>query len=788
LSAIQMSQSGYPNRLDYRHFTARFQRALGLTCSSNDNVADLKQDCTLTLQEKFPKLGVDAKDKRFIQFGISKIYFGKGILEKLEEVRARLRDEAVLLLQRTARMHAKQILFRNRQKSVICIQSALRQIVQQRAFEIKAAKVLHIQAYARSKKAAKVVQVVRERKAATIIQNLLRENADRITFLAKKRAILKLQTRFRVITPRKTFKKKLAAKKLELDNQSKEQAWREKQRLENIIREERDAREAQERRIQELEDKLARADAAAPPVQIVVPPIILTSPQEPPSSFNDSRSRDFEFDKEAILAKMRKEIEEENKKMREDEEKKLREQFEVEKQYLLKKADAAEAAVAAAKSQAETEAQLSRSRSTPQEPNNHLHVGAGPNGVTDNSVPTTSPGIEKFKQPLTIINNSKVPQQDPEADNKDETVFRWNQTNSHNIAVALSEHDLTALKVTRSPDISILLSDNSLTEVVWSWEFEINYIGPKSMMWFGITNLPQLVTIASQRMLVLHRNVWSMCIGPNSAEQGHNFEGHSSPHSFNELNVGDRVCIELDIPNSTVRFFVNNYPAGKCKTLPSNNKWFPFVGLDDKTDSVSICWSHKGPHEHARKKSMRMIRKGVSVVRRALTSSSKEKENNKGHTQKGRGSMHEEAPPLIIRSTKSAPSVPAKPPKALHIDLSDVNPQDLRKYRATFKVFDADGDGLVDRYEFAEALKKFKLQNHKEFTQEKCDELFYEIDINGDGRLDFGEFVTWIVTLKRQKNSTGSAMDDIATSSQNGRHFPASNGVATDPGLWTAQQ
>ncbi len=56
-----------------------------------------------------------------------------------------------------------------------------------------------------------------------------------------------------------------------------------------------------------------------------------------------------------------------------------------------------------------------------------------------------------------------------------------------------------------------------------------------------------------------------------------------------------------------------------------------------------------------------------------------------------------------------------------------------------FDRFDRDGSGSIDEAEFGELLTALGLG----FSQEKAMVAFLAIDINGNGRIDFGEFETW---------------------------------------------
>lgn len=56
--------------------------------------------------------------------------------------------------------------------------------------------------------------------------------------------------------------------------------------------------------------------------------------------------------------------------------------------------------------------------------------------------------------------------------------------------------------------------------------------------------------------------------------------------------------------------------------------------------------------------------------------------------------------------------------------------------RKTFRVFDVDGNGLIDR----EELRKVMSSLNESLSEEELDAMIKEADINGDGQISFEEF------------------------------------------------
>ena len=61
--------------------------------------------------------------------------------------------------------------------------------------------------------------------------------------------------------------------------------------------------------------------------------------------------------------------------------------------------------------------------------------------------------------------------------------------------------------------------------------------------------------------------------------------------------------------------------------------------------------------------------------------------------------------------------------------------------REAFKIFDRDGNGYID----AKELKHVVTRMGEVLTNEEADEFMKEADLDGDGKLDYNEFVTMML-------------------------------------------
>ena len=60
--------------------------------------------------------------------------------------------------------------------------------------------------------------------------------------------------------------------------------------------------------------------------------------------------------------------------------------------------------------------------------------------------------------------------------------------------------------------------------------------------------------------------------------------------------------------------------------------------------------------------------------------------------------------------------------------------------KSAFQMFDADGSGKIDQSELAKLLEGEEFKGI--YTQEQLQEAISEVDDNGDGEIDFEEFMT----------------------------------------------
>jgi calcium-binding protein CML len=69
----------------------------------------------------------------------------------------------------------------------------------------------------------------------------------------------------------------------------------------------------------------------------------------------------------------------------------------------------------------------------------------------------------------------------------------------------------------------------------------------------------------------------------------------------------------------------------------------------------------------------------------------------------------------------------------------DLQPEELKELRESFRYNDADKDGLIEFAEFLEMLEQLEAETSADEARIGFD----EIDTDGNGAINFSEFVDW---------------------------------------------
>jgi calmodulin len=74
--------------------------------------------------------------------------------------------------------------------------------------------------------------------------------------------------------------------------------------------------------------------------------------------------------------------------------------------------------------------------------------------------------------------------------------------------------------------------------------------------------------------------------------------------------------------------------------------------------------------------------------------------------------------------------------------------------KAAFRIFDHNNDGSISMEELRDAMVRYG----QSFTEEECEEMFSTADRNGDGNIDFDEFLSMMTADAEEVNYTSAGL------------------------------
>ena len=87
-------------------------------------------------------------------------------------------------------------------------------------------------------------------------------------------------------------------------------------------------------------------------------------------------------------------------------------------------------------------------------------------------------------------------------------------------------------------------------------------------------------------------------------------------------------------------------------------------------------------------------------------------------------------------------------------DHGELTPAEMDLARRNFKIYDADGDGVVTREDFGAAMVGHDSRWADPAKKPELDEMYAAVDTNGSGRVGFTEFAVMRVLMKHAETAT----------------------------------
>lgn len=239
VEAVRITRMAYPNRLLQSAFLERF-RGVALSTS---HAAPKIQDASVPEETKTANAVRDllvnhlmpGKESEY-QLGKTRIFFRKGALEALEEMRSRKLNAAAVVLQRYAKKWMAMAIFHAIKNAAVTVQTSFRGYHMRKQYKKQRVSVVTIQTGIRRHQAQKLLINMRQNYRATQIQNVFKMHACRSKYLKVTKSIRLVQSIVRMFLAVKSF--------AVLQEQAKEDAKLENQiqLLKKRLQQEREAR------------------------------------------------------------------------------------------------------------------------------------------------------------------------------------------------------------------------------------------------------------------------------------------------------------------------------------------------------------------------------------------------------------------------------------------------------------------------------------------------------------------------------------------------------------------
>lgn len=228
VEAVRISRMAYPNRLLQSVFLERFRGVASSKLGPLGGVLTAEDAATLSEEAKVTAAVRDllanhllpSKEKEY-QLGKTRVFFRKGALESLEEMRSRKLNAAAVVLQRYVKKWAAMAAFRVIKSASIKVQTIYRGYRLRQYYIKQREAAIVIEKYARRHRAQQLLFEMRKNHRATKIQNVFKMHVCRRKYLTVIKSIRLLQSVVRMFLAVRSFAvlQKQAKEDAKLENQ-----------------------------------------------------------------------------------------------------------------------------------------------------------------------------------------------------------------------------------------------------------------------------------------------------------------------------------------------------------------------------------------------------------------------------------------------------------------------------------------------------------------------------------------------------------------------------------------
>ena len=97
--------------------------------------------------------------------------------------------------------------------------------------------------------------------------------------------------------------------------------------------------------------------------------------------------------------------------------------------------------------------------------------------------------------------------------------------------------------------------------------------------------------------------------------------------------------------------------------------------------------------------------------------------------------------------------------------------QQIEDFKSAFALFDKDGEGTISAKEMGNVKRSLGLHSSRFYTEAELQDLINEFDIDGDGSIDFPEFLSMMAHKMKENNSEEDIRETFQVFDKDGNGF-----------------
>ena len=103
--------------------------------------------------------------------------------------------------------------------------------------------------------------------------------------------------------------------------------------------------------------------------------------------------------------------------------------------------------------------------------------------------------------------------------------------------------------------------------------------------------------------------------------------------------------------------------------------------------------------------------------------------------------------------------------------MDQLTEQQIKDFKSAFALFDKDGEGTISAKEMGNVKMSLGLHSSKFYTEAELQDLINKFDIDGDGSIDFPEFLIMMACKMKENNSEEDIRETFQVFDKDGNGF-----------------